>query len=205
MRRFVALAVGLLALLVGPAPGMASHDPSGEPANQDFATGDYVLVGTQFTFGFDFAAQSGPQGGGATGDFFYELRFTNEPSLNNTIKGTVTCLRVQGNLASIGLAVTEPADRVGAIVGVADEPVGQPDLLYVLYTDAVPGPGECPAPVHPSTIEISNLFIITDERGGITVHDAGPTSKDQCKDGGWQNFPGFRNQGDCVSAAARNR
>jgi len=29
---------------------------------------------------------------------------------------------------------------------------------------------------------------------------AQPTSKDQCKKGGWQNFPGlgFRNQGDCI-------
>jgi hypothetical protein len=29
-----------------------------------------------------------------------------------------------------------------------------------------------------------------------------PTSKDQCKDGGWRNFPGFKNQGDCVSFVA---
>jgi hypothetical protein len=26
-----------------------------------------------------------------------------------------------------------------------------------------------------------------------------PTSKDQCKNGGWRNFPQFKNQGDCVS------
>ncbi len=31
-----------------------------------------------------------------------------------------------------------------------------------------------------------------------------PTSKDQCKDGGWQTFnnPVFKNQGDCVSYVA---
>jgi hypothetical protein len=31
-----------------------------------------------------------------------------------------------------------------------------------------------------------------------------PTSKDQCKDGGWQQFnnPVFKNQGDCVSFVA---
>jgi YVTN family beta-propeller protein len=29
----------------------------------------------------------------------------------------------------------------------------------------------------------------------------GPTSKDQCKNGGWKTFtnPAFQNQGDCVS------
>jgi hypothetical protein len=26
-----------------------------------------------------------------------------------------------------------------------------------------------------------------------------PTSKDQCKNGGWQDFGIFKNQGDCVS------
>ena len=28
------------------------------------------------------------------------------------------------------------------------------------------------------------------------------TSKDQCKNGGWRNFPGFKNQGGCVSFVA---
>jgi hypothetical protein len=31
-----------------------------------------------------------------------------------------------------------------------------------------------------------------------------PTSKDQCKNGGWRNFPQFKNQGDCVSFVAEN-
>ena len=29
-----------------------------------------------------------------------------------------------------------------------------------------------------------------------------PTTKDQCKNGGWRNFPGFKNQGQCVSFVA---
>jgi hypothetical protein len=30
-----------------------------------------------------------------------------------------------------------------------------------------------------------------------------PTSKDDCKNGGWKNFtPAFKNQGDCVSFVA---
>jgi hypothetical protein len=35
----------------------------------------------------------------------------------------------------------------------------------------------------------------------IVVFDAPPmpSSKDQCKNGGWRNFPQFKNQGDCVS------
>jgi hypothetical protein len=29
-----------------------------------------------------------------------------------------------------------------------------------------------------------------------------PATKDQCKNGGWRNFPGFKNEGDCVSFVA---
>jgi len=29
-----------------------------------------------------------------------------------------------------------------------------------------------------------------------------PTTKDECKDGGWRNFPDFKNQGQCVSFVA---
>jgi hypothetical protein len=29
-----------------------------------------------------------------------------------------------------------------------------------------------------------------------------PTSKEECKNGGWRNFPGFKNEGDCVSFVA---
>src|SRR5215213_7764503 len=37
--------------------------------------------------------------------------------------------------------------------------------------------------------------------GGISIVDAQPqpTTQDQCGNGGWSNFPGFKNQGDCVS------
>ncbi len=33
--------------------------------------------------------------------------------------------------------------------------------------------------------------------GRITVPE--PTSPEQCKDGGWRNFPQFKNQGQCVA------
>jgi hypothetical protein len=34
------------------------------------------------------------------------------------------------------------------------------------------------------------------------VGPSAPTSKDQCKNGGWRNFPGFKNEGDCISFVA---
>ena len=40
---------------------------------------------------------------------------------------------------------------------------------------------------------------------GLVSYETGPslpTSKDQCKHGGWQTFGVFKNQGDCVSFVA---
>ena len=36
---------------------------------------------------------------------------------------------------------------------------------------------------------------------GIAVSPAAqvPASKDQCKNGGWRNFPQFKNQGQCIA------
>jgi hypothetical protein len=36
----------------------------------------------------------------------------------------------------------------------------------------------------------------------LIVHDAVeplPTIKSQCKNGGWRNFPQFKNQGQCIA------
>ena len=40
--------------------------------------------------------------------------------------------------------------------------------------------------------------------GGISIFDAPPlpTTNQQCKNGGWRSFGGFKNQGDCVSFVA---
>jgi hypothetical protein len=52
------------------------------------------------------------------------------------------------------------------------------------------------------TADLSNITV----NGQLQVPEAaaGPTTKDQCKNGGWQTFtsPAFKNQGDCVSFVA---
>jgi hypothetical protein len=64
MRRgaLAAVAASLLALLLAPVAG-ASHDPTGAPFKEDFATG----VGSSQDFEFDFTARSGPSGENPTG------------------------------------------------------------------------------------------------------------------------------------------
>ena len=60
-----------------------------------------------------------------------------------------------------------------------------------------------PVSVRPGGPPKSALYTVI-STGNLTVVDAQPfpISKDQCKNGGWRNFPQFKNQGDCVSFVA---
>jgi hypothetical protein len=68
------------------------------------------------------------------------------------------------------------------------------------------------SPTHTSTTPVRS-DTITGSYGGDTGHNPSsgttqvtvislPTSKDQCKNGGWQQYGVFKNQGDCVSYVA---
>jgi hypothetical protein len=129
-------------------------------------------------------ATSGPSGENPTGhvSFFVVFGFT--------IDGPVTCLAVSGNTATINVN-NELSPGVFEIVTVQVVD-NQPDTFDALPT--LRAPTDC-SPLPPTGLGGPLLG------GDITVVDAPPlpTSKDQCKDGGWRNFPGFKNQGDCVS------
>jgi hypothetical protein len=53
------------------------------------------------------------------------------------------------------------------------------------------------------TVTLDNISV----NGAVVGDSAKPTSKDQCKNGGWMTFqdPSFRNQGQCVSYVTSNR
>ena len=55
----------------------------------------------------------------------------------------------------------------------------------------------------------SQTVLIDNTNVNGTVYDYEPSSKDDCKNGGWQNFaypPGpFKNQGQCVSSFAQQQ
>ncbi len=121
----------------------------------------------------------------------------------------MTCLTVNGNQAVAGFAGTV-------------SPAGFPQAPFVAalrITDAAsPGPFEDaivfqtltgPAPTDCSLIPPPNPQSPTEavmrEYSTVVVHDAqppAPTSKAQCKDGGWQQF-GFKNQGQCIAFVNR--
>ena len=65
-----------------------------------------------------------------------------------------------------------------------------------------------PAPTDPtdcSGLDLGGTYAPPLLSGDITVVDAQPfpTSKDQCRNGGWRDFPQFKNQGQCVAFVER--
>jgi hypothetical protein len=180
---------GLLPVLVA---GMFCCIPAvaaAQTPNQDFVVGTAGFGDPQFGVTASIDAHSGPIGENATGTATFGARQT-------FFGGPVTCLNVTGNRAVIGgdSAFVGPAGYLFVVVD--DSATGVPDLFGLLFPPPAEAPTTCPSdldvPLQPAS------------SGDLIVHDAQPfpTSKDQCKNGGWQNFPGFKNQGECVHFVA---
>ena len=149
--------------------------------------GDSVTgTGTAAFFGpFTIDAHSGPSGENPTGRASFD---TEEVSF----EGPVSCLRVSGNVGRFNVSLGritvwfEVTDNAGS---------GLPDTIAGSVT--LSDPADC----SPLTMPARTGAVLT---GDIMVVDAPPlpTSKEQCKDGGWRAFATFKNQGDCVSFLA---
>ena len=87
-------------------------------------------------------------------------------------------------------------------IGVAVSPEGRSAYVTNIGSDSVSqydvGPTGLLSPKSPAAVAAGSL------PQGIAVSPPArtPTSKGQCKTGGWRSFPGFKNQGDCVSFVA---
>jgi hypothetical protein len=147
-------------------------------------------------------ARSGPSGANPTGTIRYGFGF-GTPSSTGFGEGTVTCLSVVGNVATIGFTGQEFDEFlvvfVAGFVTVIDAggPDSQLDRFGVGFTwqdlqEPRPGPTDCTAPGGAPYVNDEGDLIVTDAQ-------ASPTSKDRCKNGGWKSFGLFKNQGDCVS------
>jgi hypothetical protein len=145
-------------------------------------------------FGFDINVASGPAGENPTG--LVRLTFGERASFQS-FTGTVTCLAVSGNRAAIGALGAGVLNSVLITVVDGGPPNSEADTFNaVAVSRPEPPPPDC------SAASFSNQRVVTS--GDITVVDASslPISKEQCKNGGWQSFGIFKNQGDCVSFLA---
>ena len=177
MRRALLVLVAVAAL-VFPVASFAQVPGQDSVSLNGIATTGNFSVST-------LTATSGPSGENPSG----QVAFTVFGSLS--LAGPVTCLAVDGNTATLNFQ-----DQVGGFgittVQVTDN---QPDFF-----DAVPT-GRAPTDCSPLA---ATGFGGPVSGGDITVVDAPPlpTSKDQCKNGGWRTYGVFKNQGDCVSFVA---
>jgi hypothetical protein len=145
-------------------------------------TGTARIVGGG-TFAFD--AHSGPSGENPSGT----VRLTT--STGSSFLPSVTCLAVDGNRATVGLDFLS-----GVLVFVEDNSALGGDAVLIVVSST--SPPDCSSPVPPG-MSLSPVV------GDIQVVDSlpVPTSKDQCKNGGWRNYPAFKNQGQCVAFVVR--
>jgi hypothetical protein len=175
-----AVTVALLALSAALASTASAQVPTQDSV---IGTGVARTSGTDTTFNFEIDARSGPSGENATG----HVTFTSTADGSTLFSGPVTCLAVNGNFGIVNVN-TPQYQAVG--MEVTDLPSG--DLIRAIPT----GTSTCA----PLGVAIS-LDVIS---GDVVVTDAKPlpTSKDQCKNGGWKSFGVFKNQGDCVSFVA---
>lgn len=209
--RIVALTLFAAVLAVAPTLAHAEAGPgdsavgSGtqcfEPCNESEYYGEV-------SFAID--AHSDPQGGSAQGSVSWGGNY-GSPSSQFALQGTVTCLRVVGDVAVVGFT-GEEFGGTGAIVpvagfvrvtdgGGADTGLDsfQPAMFTFgeLFGPPLPGPADCAVTIQPDEAWVNRT-------GDLIVTDAQPrpTSKAACKDGGWRTYGVFRNQGDCVSYVA---
>jgi hypothetical protein len=190
--RLVALSAVLVAGALGP--GVADAQPA---ARQQSAVSSSFFIG-ELELGGSFNAVSDPGGANPSGQVQYHFGGGLGPS----VQASVTCLSVSGNTAVIGFQGTRfpfelpPAPVSGELVVTDNGPAGfapgPPSLDTAALSERFPStsPPTCSAPG-----PVNGAFRVF---GDIIVTAALPASKEQCKNGGWEQFD-FINQGQCVA------
>jgi hypothetical protein len=224
-RRPIASRIGTLVAIASGAFALGflafpSTWAAGQAATEDSVTGalyvspepcfprpDPPFIECTFRDRYTFDAHSGPTGENARGEVVFA---TGERVGFMFDRGDVTCLAVSGKRASIGVNFQGlsqgPGEPHSAILFVED--IGGEGLDKFAIQDLAPGitaPTVCPGEL-PAGLQLGPTYprMFTDD-GTVTVTDAPnplPTSKEQCKNGGYAAF-NFKNQGECVAFVQR--
>jgi hypothetical protein len=227
----LAVVVGLaIAALLGAPAGAAGQSPGTDSVTGSArdCVSVFGLDPCDRTILFNVDVESGPMGEHPTGTVTWnELGLT--PGGSTSARAEATCLSVSGRVAIIG--VTGFWERFGVggfglqftgLVRVVDGggPNSAADTIQTAYEHGgpvlPPGPPPPPLPGPTTCSSFPGPFptgprppfffpaVFTNEVGDVSVTDASPppSSKQQCKNGGWRSFGVFKNQGDCVSFVA---
>ena len=215
MGRRLLVPLGLFVCAVLAAGGGAgAQEPAGDAVIGD-ASGcllSYPVYGCVNNVTLRPDAHSGPAGENPSGSVDLVINGGTPGSLS-TIETAVTCLSVRGHVAVIGVSGTRYRTYQGTevptagLIRVTDGggPASGADTFELdthdgdLFDPPIPGPTDCSS--FPTGIQAG-----VNEVGDLTIIDAPslPTSKDQCKNGGWRNYgTTFKNQGQCVAFVER--
>ena len=159
-----------------------------QTAAQDSVTGTAATGFGRGFVEFTFDVHSGPSGEHPTGTVAFHGPFLDFGPLD------ISCLQVSANKASMIVLAPEPnLFPPGILVSVEDNGPGQ-DSIGSRPLAALPS--DCPVSSGPPGAATVS--------GDVTVTDAPalPSSKDQCKNGGWRSYGVFKTQGDCVGFVA---
>jgi hypothetical protein len=164
----------------GSHPRNARRRGGGQTPGEDSVTGS----GTANFWGpFQIDVRSGPSGENPSGQASFQTTF-------GLVNGSVSCLAVRDNVATFNIPLTQ----FGLItVQVTDNGLGG-DLIEGIPTSRPAS--DCSALTGSVSGGVFN--------GDIVVVDAPPlpTSRDECRNGGWRAYGIFKSQGDCVSFVA---
>jgi hypothetical protein len=215
----VSLTTAAAALAWIAAPATAQSPASDSVAGT--ATSECLLVivdapfcGRRLILNVDVV--SGPTGEGPSGTVILD-EHGSTPGGSTRTETTATCLSVSGWDAIIGVTGTHtrfgatgfvvPVTGLIRVVDAGGVNSGADTVHVALRFGSVldpPLPGPISCSTFPGTFQQGLFPDFTNATGNVVVTDSRPlpTSKDQCKRGGWQTYGFFKNQGDCVSFVA---
>jgi hypothetical protein len=204
MKGLVVLALATVVATVA-VPAASAQTPAGDSVTGKICDLVFGSEPCELATFFEADARSGPSGENPAGTAAWGTRAGTQRFGDS---GPVSCLAVSGNTAIVGFSGLRPFGRT--LVRVIDgggtpgadsfEAVTQASLGLVF---AIPPPDCSSFPPGPAgDVEFGRSGV--NELGDIVVIDGRPlpTTKEQCRNGGWNTFGVFKNQGDCVSFVA---
>jgi hypothetical protein len=186
MTRRLGQGIATLVLLAGVMPSVATaQEPPGDSVTGS-GTATFISGGlTGLTEPFAIDIHAGPNGQQPTGTLTLLLTFTDP---------TCVVVRDGGGEAAPSAAINllNPFSGRRVVFRIGGGESG-PQLIGVAFAASA---SDCSFGPSPDVAEVVS--------GRIAIVDAPalPTSKEQCKNGGWRTFGIFKNQGDCVSFVA---
>jgi hypothetical protein len=191
------LILGVLGLRAVEAHAATPSSLAGETFTSRAVTGSTLTgacTGNEGSFHFSVS-------GTAAGPF--PGTFTESGSYNSNPDGLLSDFSSTFTITSAAGAVTGSKVLAGLSTATCttepDEPLTTLTVINATYTATIDGQRE----TGPASGVIAGMFgappIFSEKFASLGLEQL--TSKEQCKNGGWQSF-GFKNQGDCVSFVA---